>query len=172
MMSMPIIFFCQVCVPPTITLISSSSQMQWPMKFRRDQDITIDSMTQLNCTRLFSTTTQWTITGCTSNCSLPMNFDPAVVSTNSRLDIPARALSSGVYQLDLTVTLNSLPNLTSTARTYIAIVPMAIRPNLVELGTLIISRGQQQNLLLNPGLHSRDSEDQPIFASVSELADV
>jgi hypothetical protein len=158
-----------VCVAPTIILLTNSSSIQRPAVFRRDQDFSIDSVIELNCTRASFTTIQWTITGCVSNCSSRMTFDPSVTTTTNLLDIPARTLSAGFYELKLTVTMDSLPNLTSSATTYVAIVPMGIRPNLVELGTLVISRGQQQNLLFNPGIHSRDFDGQSIHPSVSQL---
>lgn len=147
----------------------SSSSLQSPTVFRRDEDFWIDSVIELNCTRASFTTIQWTITGCASNCSLPITLDSAVITTANLLDIPARTLSPGVYELKLTVTMDSSPNLTSSAMTYVAIVPSGIRPNLIELGTLMISRGHQQSLLLNPGLHSRDSDGQSIHPRVSQL---
>lgn len=63
--------------------------------------------------------------------------------------------------------MTALPNLTSSSFTYITIVPSNITASLVQLGTLMITRGRQQELILDPGAFSIDHDETTFDSSVS-----
>lgn len=95
--------------------------------------------------------------------------DPSVVLlTTSELFIPSRTLPFGVYQLTLTMTLNVSSNVTRLSRSaYVRINPAGITANLVPLGTSLITRGEEEDLQLNPGLYSVDLDEDQFNASVN-----
>ena len=74
----------------------------------------------------------------------------------------------GIYELKLTVTMENFPTLISTASAFVNIISSAIIPNLVPLGTTVITHGYQQDLILNPGKYSVDPDQNEFNASVSE----
>jgi hypothetical protein len=90
-----------------------------------------------------------------------------VTTTLSELFIPAQSLAYGTYELKLTVTMTAVPNLTSSASTYVQIIPSNIQANLLQFGTSMITQGHQQNLTLNPGSFSVDPDTITFNASVS-----
>ncbi|CAF4003433.1 unnamed protein product [Adineta steineri] len=133
------------------------------MSYRRSQDFSISSMIQFNCDGSLSTTKKWTIKNCTStSCSFEIVLNEKVMTTFSELYIPSRTLAYGVYQLTLTVTMIDSPNLKSSSSAYVRITATGITANLVQLGTSMITRGDQQDLLLDPGTFSVDP-DEDIF---------
>jgi hypothetical protein len=128
-----------------------------PAQFRRNQDFEISSNIQLNCNISLSTIIQWTINNCTSGtCLSQIQIDQTVQTTLSELYIPARTLSYGIYELKLIVTMVASSNLASSASAYVEINPSGITANLVEFGTSMVTRGHQQDLLLDPGRFSVD----------------
>ncbi len=161
------IFFNLGCFPPIITLIPSTSSLSSPLQFRRSQDFSISSYLQLDCNSSLSTNTKWTITNCTSTCSSQIQMDQTVIKTSSEIFIPAKTLACGIYQLTLTVTMVAVPHLSSSASAYIKIAPSNITVNLVQFGTSMITRGYQQDLLLDPGTFSVDPDTTTFNASVS-----
>jgi hypothetical protein len=50
---------------------------------------------------------------------------------------------------------------------YVEITPSVIIVNLVQLGTSMITRGRQQDLVLDPGTYSIDLDENVLNASVS-----
>lgn len=97
-----------------------------------------------------------------------MQLNASVVQTNtSELFIPATTLSYGTYELTLTVRMVLWPLLASSSSTYVKIVQSALSVNLVQLGTTMVTRGDQQNLILNPGSFSVDPDSDSFDASVS-----
>jgi hypothetical protein len=58
-------------------------------------------------------------------------------------------------------------HLTSSASAYVRITPSGITANLVQYGTSMITRGHQQDLLLDPGTFSVDPDATTFNASVS-----
>ncbi|CAF1360361.1 unnamed protein product, partial [Adineta steineri] len=133
------------------------------MSYRRSQDFYISSMIQFNCGGSLSTSTKWTIKNCTSTrCSFEILLNEKVMTTFSELYIPSRTLAYGVYQLTLTVIMIDSPNLKSSSSAYVRITATGITANLVQLGTSMITRGDQQDLLLDPGTFSVDP-DEDIF---------
>lgn len=52
---------------------------------------------------------------------------------------------------------------------YVRINPSGITANLIRLGTSMITRGHDQDLQLNPGLYSSDSDGYPFNASVRDF---
>ncbi|CAF4029339.1 unnamed protein product, partial [Adineta steineri] len=130
------------------------------MSYRRSQDFSISSMIQFNCDGSLSTTKKWTIKNCTStSCSFEIVLNEKVMTTFSELYIPSRTLAYGVYQLTLTVTMIDSPNLKSSSSAYVRITATGITANLVQLGTSMITRGDQQDLLLDPGTFSVDPDE-------------
>lgn len=90
-----------------------------------------------------------------------------IATTYSELYIPARTLPFGVFQLKLTVTMAVSSELSSSSSVYVEIIPSGIVPKLVPYETSMITRGQQQNLELNPGTFSVDLDGDVFNASVS-----
>ena len=88
----------------------------------------------------------------------------------SELFIPARTLDFGLYELKITVTMQAVPQLTSSASAFVRINPSGITANLVPLGTSIITSGHQKNLTFDPGAYSVDPDAQAFNASVSHHA--
>ena len=119
------------------------------MQFRRNQDFYISSNVQLNCTQSFSITTKWTILNYLNQVQL-------LETTLNDLLILARTLSIGLYELQLTVTIIDIPQLTSSSSVYIEIIQSIIMTNLVLYDTPMIKHDYQQNLILNPGEFSID----------------
>ena len=62
----------------------------------------------------------------------------------------------------------SAVNLISSASAYVKITPSGITANLVPYGTSMITRGHEQDLVLDPGLYSIDRDGNAFNASVSE----
>ncbi|CAF4152782.1 unnamed protein product, partial [Adineta steineri] len=123
-------------------------------------------MIQFNCDGSLSTTRKWTIKNCTSNsCSFEILLNENVMTTYSELYIPSRTLAYGVYQLTLTVTMIDSPNLKSSSSVYVRITATGITANLVQLGTSMITRGDQQDLLLDPGTFSVDPDEDTFDAT-------
>ena len=153
------------CSFPSLILIPRSSNISFPLQFRRDQDFWLSSRIELNCNKSFSLEMQWTI----SNGSNDVMIDPnVVILTTSELFIPSRTLSFGLYQLTLTLTLNISSNLTTLSQSaFVRINPSGITINLVPLGTSLISRGSKDDLQLNPGLYSVDLDQEQFNASVN-----
>ncbi|CAF4366267.1 unnamed protein product, partial [Adineta steineri] len=159
-------FFKLACYSPTITLIPGQSSLSSPMSYRRSQDFYTSSMIQFNCDGSLSTTTKWTVKNCTStSCSFEIILNEQVMTTFSELYIPSRTLNYGVYQLTLTVTMIDSPNLKSSSSVYVRITATGITANLVQLGTSMITRGNQQDLLLDPGTFSVDPDEDTFDAT-------
>jgi len=134
-----------------------------PLQFRRNQDFYISSNIQLNCKISLSTITKWTII----NCSSQIQVDQTILTTFSELYIPARSLPYGTYELKLTVTMVSVPNLFSSMSAYVKVTPSNIIANLAQFGTSMITCGHQQDLILDPGTFSVDPDEDIFDASVS-----
>ena len=86
--------------------------------------------------------------------------------TLGELVVPPRSLDYGVYQMKFTVTLALSSQLTTTAVTYVRIIPSPITVNLLQLGSSMIAHGQQQTLILDPGSFSIDPDSTLFNASV------
>jgi hypothetical protein len=98
-----------------------------------------------------------------------MHFDPSVVRTNTgELFIPGKTLSCGVYELTSTVRMVLGPQLVSSLSTYVEIVQSPIIVNLIPLGTMMVTRGDRQTLILDPGSFSVDPDSDFLNASVSD----
>ena len=139
-----------------------------PLRFRRSQDFYISSHIQLNCNSSLSTIIQWTIVNCTSYCSSEILLDQTIATTFSELYIPARTLPYGLFELRLTVMMTISSNLTSSQSAFVKITPSGITANLVRFGTSMITRGHEQDLLLDPGSFSVDYDTDTFNASVSD----
>ena len=79
---------------------------------------------------------------------------------------PARSLDFGLYQIKLTVSMTFSSQLTTSAVTYVNIIPSPITVNLLQLGSSMITHGQQQTLTLDPGSYSTDLDSTLFNASV------
>ena len=89
------------------------------------------------------------------------------MTTLSELFVPAKTFSNGIYQLTLTVSMIAASHLTTSASAYVRITPSGITANLVPFGTSMITRGYQQDLLLDPGIFSVDPDETTFITSVS-----
>ena len=163
--------FTLVCPPPVLTLIPSTSNLSFPLQFRRDQDFFLSSTIEVNCNVSRTITIKWTIKNCsTSTCLSSFPLDSTVISvTFADFYLPARTLPFGLYQLTLTVTLNVSSSPTSSKSAYVRITPSGITANLVPLGTSMITSGSKQDLQFNPGLYSVDLNEDQFNASVSSI---
>jgi hypothetical protein len=162
--------FHLACFPPKVILIPSTSNVSFPIQFRRNQDFYISSNVELSCNGSLNTDMKWKISNCSNpNCSSQILVDATVITTGSELYIPAQTLPFGVYQLKLTVTMSVSSSLTSSKSVYARITPSGITANLVPLGTSMITSGSDQNLNLNPGLNSVDLDGNQFNASVNDF---
>ncbi|CAF3807836.1 unnamed protein product [Rotaria sp. Silwood1] len=156
----------QTCFSPTLTLIPGKSSLASPLQYRRSQDFSIISILQFNCGGSLSTIIQWTIKNCTTtSCLFQIQLSEKVITTLSELYIPSRTLAYGTYELTLTVTMVDSPILKSTSSAYVRITASGITANLVQLGTSMITRGNQQDLLLDPGTFSVDPDEDSFDAT-------
>ncbi|UJR11342.1 hypothetical protein I4U23_015523 [Adineta vaga] len=86
-------------------------------------------------------------------------------TTFSELYIPARTLLYGLYEIKLTVNMINLTNLSSSATVYVRITASGITANLIQFGTSMITRGNRQDLQLDPGNYSIDPDQNTFNAS-------
>jgi hypothetical protein len=86
--------------------------------------------------------------------------------TLGELFVPARSLDYGLYQITLTVAMTFSSQLVTSAVTYVSIIPSPVTVNLLQLGSSMITHGQQQTLTLDPGSYSIDPESALFNASV------
>ena len=152
------------CFSPSLILIPSSSNLSFPLQFRRDEDFFISSTIELNCNQSFAFQMQWTI----SNGSNSFIVDSSILTSSSELFLPSRTFPFGLYQLTLTMTWNHSSTPTRLSRSIsVQINPAGITANLLPLGTSLITRGEEQDLQLNPGLYSVDGDEQQFNAEVN-----
>ena len=154
-----------------LTLIPSTSNLSFPFQFRRNQDFFLSSNIELNCNLSRSLMMKWTLKNCSSSgCLSSFALDsPMIVTTSTDFYVPSRTLPFGLFELTLTVTMNISSRLTSSKSAYVRITPSGITPNLVPLGTSMVTSGSGQDLLFNPGLYSVDFDEDHFNASVSVL---
>jgi hypothetical protein len=160
-------YFLLDCYAPSVILIPGGSTFSSPLQFRRSQDFSIISIIELNCNGSLTTSSKLTIKNCSSMCSFEMELTANVITTLSELYIPSRSLPYGNYELTLTVTMTDTPILQSSSSAYVTITASGVTANLIQLGTSIITRGNQQDLLLDPGSFSVDPDEDSFDASVS-----
>ena len=134
-------------------MIPSDTTLSNSRKHRRSEDFYIESIIEIKCNDSISLKKQWIIKNCTSF---------------SELHIPARTLPFGIYEFQLTVTLNKNPSLKTTSSIYIEIIPSnLITANLVQFGISMITIGYEQNLKLDPGTYSINPDKNTFDSSVS-----
>ena len=151
-----------------ITLIPGQSTLISPLQYQRGRDFSISSVLQLNCDISLSTITRWTIKNCTAtSCLSSFSIDRRIITTTSELYIPSKSLNYGTYELQFTVIMSDAPNVTSSSAVYVQITPTGVIANLLQMGTSMITRGSQQDLLLDPGTFSIDLDEDSFDASVS-----
>lgn len=156
------------CLIPNVILIPGESSLSKPFQYRRNQDFSISSTIEFPCNDSFPVTSQWSIKNCTSICSFEMPVNDSVITTLSELYIPGRTLPYGLYQLTLLVRSISSLNLSFSSSVYVQINPTGITANLIELGTSMITRGDQQDLHLDPGSYSADADEDSFNATVNK----
>ncbi|CAF1506830.1 unnamed protein product [Adineta ricciae] len=150
------------CFPPKVTVIpGSSSSLSIPIEFRRSQSFSISSLIEINCNDTLSMNTKWTIKSCNLiNCSYSIELDPTIVTTFSEIYIAARTLPYGTYEFKLTVNMVNFSNTTTRfSSIYIRIISSNIIVNLVQLGTSMITNGNEQDLQIDPGQYSIDPDE-------------
>ena len=101
---------------------------------------------------------------CHPQCSTPVLIQGS--TTLGELVIPAGSLDYGLYQIELTVAMTFSSRLVALAVTFVTIIPSPITVNLVQLGSSMITHGQQQTLILDPGSYSIDPDFVSFNASV------
>jgi hypothetical protein len=138
-----------------------------PAQFYRSEEFYISSYIEVNCIASLAIITQWEIFSCNSTCSLKANVVQSVITNLSELFIPARTLAYGLYKLKLTVTMIASPDLISSAFVYVKINQLNIMPNLVKFGTSMITIGQDQDLTLDPGTFTINSDESTFNKNVS-----
>ena len=150
-------------------MIPGSSNFSFPLQFRRSQDFSISSDIEFLCNHTYPVTLKWIIRNCSSTCSYQINLNNSVMTTSAELDIPGRTLPYGLYQFQLIVKSVYSPNLTTSSSAYAKINPSGITAKLVPLGTSMITRGNQQDLLLDPGSYSVDPDESSFDATVNSF---
>ena len=149
-------------------MVPDTSSFASPLQYRRNQDLDISSIIELNCNLSSQTITQWTIWACTTNCSVQLALDASVITTSAELFIPARTLAYGMYELRLNVTMAAVVRqYTSMASVYVTITPSVLTVNPVQYGTSMVTRGHDQNLTLDPGSFSVDPDTDTFNPTVS-----
>jgi hypothetical protein len=166
--------------PPILTLIPSTSNLSFPLQFRRSEDFFVSSTIELNnCSVSQSMIMKWTLKNCSSSsCVNSFPLDSTVIETTfADFYVPSRTLPFGLFELTLTVTLkltltmNLSSRLTSASKSaYVRITPSGLMANLIPLGTSMITSGSGQDLQFNPGLYSVDLDEDHFNASVSLLS--
>lgn len=127
------------------------------------------SIIKLNYNDSLLITTEWTIKNVSSICSYEIPLDPTIIETkSSELYIPLRTLDYGIYELKLTVMIN-LSSVISSALAFVKIILLGITANLIELGTSIVTRSNQQDVKLDPGYYSSDPDRDTFDANVKFL---
>ena len=120
-------------------------------------------MIELNCNYPTSIRSQWIL----KNNSNVIPFDSQIETTFSELFIPARKLPFGIFELELTITLNKYPTLNHSSSVYVEITPSGITANLVQLGTSMITSRFEQDLKFDPGTYSIDFDENTFDKDVS-----
>lgn len=155
------------CSTNIISLSPNNPSFDVPLLVQRNQPFSIDSSLQLNCSTSLATTRRWTIKLCTPSCTVDAQFEQTLTSmTLSKIYIPSKTLQYGLYQMNLTVRMSTLPELSSLASTYVHIIPSPIKVNLVQYGRTVIIHNQQQTLVLDPGRFSIDPDSSHFNSSV------
>ena len=152
------------CTLPQVTLSADNPSMLAPSTARRSQLFSISSSVHINCSTSPATVKQWTVFKCSSECSTPVLIQGSM--TSGELFIPRDSLDYGVYQIKLTVAMTLSSQLVSSAVTYLMIIPSPVTVNLLQLGSSMITHGQQQTLSLDPGSYSIDPDSTLFNASV------
>ena len=146
------------CNSIIINLIPESNLRTVPYQYRRSQDFYILSTIKFNCNKTLSTIQKWSIKNSTNENFSKIEFDKKIVKSRSELYIPSNTLQYGIYRLELRVTIEDNPSITSSSSVYVEISPSGVTANLVPLGTSVVTSGDQQNLILNPGNYSKDPD--------------
>ena len=155
------------CRSPQIILIPSGSTLINPLKFRRSQDFYIVSLIELNCNDSTSIQSQWIL----KNNSNVIPFDSQIETTFSELFIPSRKLPFGIFELQLTITLDKYPTLNHSSSVYVEIIPSDIIVYLFQSRSSMITSGFQQDLRLDPGTYSIDPDQVTFDRTVNLLID-
>ena len=155
------------CRSPSIILIPSGSTLINPLKFRRSQDFSIVSLIELNCNYPASIQSQWI----RKNNSNVIPFDSQIETTSTELFIPAKKLPFGIFELELTITLNQCPTVKSSSSVYVEIIPSDIIVYLFQSRSSMITSGFQQDLRLDPGTYSIDPDQVTFDRTVNLLID-
>jgi len=146
------------CNSIIINLIPQSNPRTQAYQYRRSQDFYILSTIKFNCNKTLSTIQNWSIKNSTNKNFSEIEFDKKIVTSRSELYIPSNTLQYGIYRLELRVTIEDNPSITSSSSVYVEISPSGVTANLVPLGTSVVTSGDQQNLILNPGNYSKDPD--------------
>ncbi|CAF0739918.1 unnamed protein product [Adineta ricciae] len=158
-------FSTHSCAQPNVVLFPGQSSYNSPLQFRRSQDFYVGASFKVKCDTLFTIQIKWNIFNCTMNCSVPANIDPSIDKTTSELMIPARTLTYGLYELILTVTMTGKHYSVTKQSVFVKINPTGTTANLVPYGTSVITSGEERNLVLDPGTHSIDLDENSFNAS-------
>jgi len=146
------------CNSIIINLIPQSNLRTQAYQYRRSQDFYILSTIKFNCNKTLSTIKKWSIKNSTNENSSEIEFDKKIITSRSELYIPSNTLRYGIYQLELRVTTKDNSSLTHSSSVYVEISSSGVTANLVPLGTSVVTSGDQQNLILNPGNYSQDPD--------------
>lgn len=150
-------------------MIPEGSSPLSPIRFRRNQEIYLSRDVQFYCSISGNTSTKWTIMTCTSpHCTNSIALNSTFSLIHNDLYIQQYILLAGLYEVRSEVTFHGSLQFNSSSTAYIDIVSTGIIVNLFPLGTSIITRGDQQNVQLNPGLHTLDSDGIPFNTSVNQ----
>ena len=115
-----------------VELIPSALSYSTSVIFGQHRNIQISSNITFQCNQTSLMTMQWTIFICSSMCSNVLQLDQSIELSGKDLLIGAEILSSGVYKVELIVTMVDDPLLFSSAFTYIEITRSIVIINLIS----------------------------------------
>ena len=150
-----------LCFDVRLRIIPVGSNLSFPLRYRRSEDFYLTSLVEFNCTESRSISFHWSIFNCSSSsCFQFFPIDRRLLSTmtTSEFDIPPRTFLYGIYGFRLILTV-ATTNVRRNQSVFVQIIPSDPRANLLPLGTSMITRGEGQDLQLNPGIYSEDEDE-------------
>ena len=126
------------------------------IQHEQNENLIITSKIHVVCSKPSSTNIQWTILSCLSTCTKQIQVNSSIQTSQDSLSIPAKSLSSGFYQIQLTVAMTVDPSLSASSFTYIEIIRSTIFTKLNPSTSLTITHNVDDDLTINPGEFSFD----------------
>lgn len=163
------------CRPVTLKfLLFDYFSLKYPLKYELNQDISLNSETEIDCQNSYALQRLWTIARCnisTNSCAI-INLQSDIRLADSELIISAKRLSLGIYKIELTAQLiTTSDTYVSSSTVYIQIIPSSLVYVFVTKSkTTVMTIGKNQDLLLEPGSYSVDGDGNNIKIDVCSFS--